>query len=80
MEIVLTFAILLAIAIVLYLFVSRQGKHLPWQVRSLIVSALVCLTAGLWCAVYGPDVWVLIQAGALIVLGTITSILSSSKN
>ncbi|MBB4403013.1 MULTISPECIES: hypothetical protein [Rhizobium/Agrobacterium group] len=79
MELVLTFAGLLAIAIALYLLLSQRGKHLRWQVKCLIFSVLVCLTAALWCAVYGPGLWVLIQAGTLIVLATITGFLSSPK-
>ncbi|CVI63073.1 hypothetical protein CFBP4996_27235 (plasmid) [Agrobacterium leguminum] len=79
MELVFTFAGLLAIAITLYLFLSQRGKHLRWQVKCLIFSVLVCLIAALWCMIYGPDLWVLIQAGALIVLATITGILSSPK-
>ncbi|TKV70741.1 hypothetical protein [Rhizobium sp. AU243] len=79
MELVFTFASLLAIAITLYLFLSQRGKHLRWQVKCLISSVLVCLLAALWCMIYGPDLWVLVQAGALIVIATITGILSSPK-
>lgn len=80
MELVFTFAGLLAIAIMLYVFLSQRGKHLRWQVKCLIFSVLVCLLAALWCMIYGPDLWVLVQAGALIVIATITGILSSPKN
>ncbi|NTC45123.1 hypothetical protein G6M82_11005 [Agrobacterium tumefaciens] len=79
MELVFTFGGLLAIAIALYLLLSQQGKHLPWQMKSLVFSVLVCLIAALWCAIYGPDLWVLIQAGTLMVVATIAGILSSPK-
>ncbi len=79
MELVFTFAGLLAIAVLLYLFLSQRGQRLSWQMKCLIFSLLVSIITGLWCVVYGPDLWVLVQAGALIVVGTVISILSSPK-
>lgn len=79
MELLFTLGGMIAIAIVLYLFVSQRGKRLSWHVKCLILSVLVALLAALWCIVYGPDLWVLIQAGILIVVGTVASILSARK-
>ena len=79
MELLFTLGGLIAIAIVLYLFTSQRGRRLSWRVKCLILSVLIALLAALWCVVYGPDRWVLIQTGILIVVGTIASILSSRK-
>lgn len=79
MELLFTLGGLIAIAIVLYLFMSQRGKRLSWGVKCLILSVLVALLAALWCIVYGPDLWILIQAGILIVVGTVASVLSARK-
>lgn len=79
MKLVFIFIGLLAIAIMLYLLLSQRGQHLPWRVKYLISSVLAFLVAALSCAIYGPDLWVLIQAGAMIVVLTIAGILSSPK-
>ncbi|EYR77652.1 hypothetical protein [Shinella sp. DD12] len=79
MELLFTLGGLIALAIVLYLFMSQRGKRLSWRVKCLILSVLVALLAALWCVIYGPDLWVLIQAGTLIVAGTIASFLSARK-
>lgn len=79
MELLFTLGGLIAIAIVLYLFMSQRGKRLSWRVKCLILSVLVASLAALWCIVYGPYLWVLIQAGILIAVGTVASILSARK-
>lgn len=79
MELLFTLGGLIAIVIVLYLFTSQRGKRLSWRVKSLILNVLVASLAALWCVIYGPDLWVLIQAGILIVAGTIASFLSARK-
>lgn len=79
MELLFTFAGLLAIAIVLYMLFSERGKRLSFKVKCLIFSALVfCMTA-LWCIIYGPDRWILIQGGVIIVVATLAGLLSSRK-
>ncbi|HAU78240.1 MAG TPA: hypothetical protein DCW88_22830 [Agrobacterium sp.] len=79
MELLFTLGGLIAIAILLYLFMSQRAKRLSWRVKCLIFSLLVALLAALWCIVYVPELWVLIQAGILIVVGTAASILSARK-
>lgn len=41
--------------------------------------AIANVLYALWSVVYGPDRWVLIQAGILIVVGTVAGILSARK-
>ncbi|MDK4742549.1 hypothetical protein PH547_27025 [Rhizobium sp. CNPSo 3464] len=79
MELLFTLAGLIAIVVALYVLRSQRGKRLSFKTKCLIFSALVfCMTA-LWCVVYGPDLWILIQAGAIIVVATLAGLLSSRK-
>ena len=68
MEVALLVAGLLAIVIVLYMFLSVPGKRASTKVKCLIFSVLVALMTALWCAVYGPDFWVMVQAAVIIVV------------
>ncbi len=79
MEVALLVAGLLAIAIVLYMFLSAPGKRLSTRVKCLVFSVLVALMTALWCAAYGPDFWVMVQAGVVIVIAAVIGLISSSK-
>ncbi|QND44444.1 hypothetical protein HB780_01185 (plasmid) [Rhizobium lusitanum] len=80
MELLFTFAGLVAIAVALYILLSQRGKGLSFKVQCLVFSALVfCLTA-LWCVVYGPELWILIQAGVIIAVSTLAGLLASRKS
>ncbi len=79
MELLFTFAGLGAIALAFYILFSQQGKGLSFKVKCLIFSALVfCITA-LWCIVYGPELWILLQAGVIIVVATLAGLSSARK-
>ncbi|WP_172691174.1 hypothetical protein [Rhizobium rhizogenes] len=79
MELLFTLAVLVAIALALYILLSPRGKRLSFKTKCLIFSALVfCMTA-LWSVVYGPDLSILIQAGLIIVVATLAGLLSSRK-
>ena len=80
MEVALLVAGLLAIVIVLYMFLSVPGKRASTKVKCLIFSVLVALMTALWCAVYGPDFWVMVQAAVIIVVAADVGLLSSSNN
>ncbi|MGQ3141283.1 hypothetical protein [Rhizobium oryzihabitans] len=47
MDLLFTLGGLIAIANVLYLFMSQRGKRLSWRVKCLILSVLVALLAAL---------------------------------
>jgi hypothetical protein len=80
MELLFTFAGLLVIAVALYILLSQRGKRLSFKVKCLIFSALVfCMTA-LWCIVYGPELWILTQAGVIIAVATLAGLLASRKS
>lgn len=77
MELLFTFAGLAAIVLALYILFSQRGKRLSFKIKCLMFSALVfCMTA-LWCVVYGPDLWIIIQSGIIIVIATLAGLLSS---
>jgi hypothetical protein len=79
MELVLFFAGLLAIAVALYMFLTKPGNLLSTKLKGLVCSVLIALFTALWCIVYGPDLWILVQAGAIIVALTAAGLLSSPK-
>lgn len=79
MELVFTFAVFLALALGIYLIFSPRAKSFSTKSKCLIFSAIIFCLAALWCLVYGPDKWVLIQAGAIIVVATLAGLLSSPK-
>jgi hypothetical protein len=79
MELAFTLAGLLAIVLAPYMMLSSWGKSLFFKIKWLIFSAVVFCLAALWCVVYGPDKWLLIQAGVLIVVMTPVGLLSSGK-
>ena len=79
MELLLTLAGFVAIAIAVYVLFSQSGKRHSFKIKCFIFSGLVfCMTA-LWSIVYGPDIWILIQAGIIIVVATIGGLFSSGK-
>jgi hypothetical protein len=80
MELLFTFTGLVAIAVAFYILLSRRGKGLSFKVKCLISSAVVfCMTAA-WCIVYGPELWILIQAGVIIAVATLAGLLASRKS
>lgn len=78
-ELTFTLAGLLAIVLALYMMLSPWGKSLSFNIKCLIFSAIVFCLAAFWCVVYGPDKWLLIQAGTIIVVATTAGLLSSGK-
>lgn len=79
MEIIFTTAVFFALILSLYMLFSQRGKSLPMKLKCLVFSAVVFFLAALWCVVYGPDKWVLMQAGVIIVLASLAVHLSSRK-
>lgn len=79
MELLLTLVIVLAIALVFYIFSSQGAKRLSLRVKCLIISSMIVCVAALWCVVYGPNLWILIQAGIIIVVAALVGLLSSRK-
>lgn len=79
MEILMFIVGLLSIAAVFYVFFSEGGRRLSVKVQMLVTSVIIALMTALWCVVYGPDRWVLIQAGIVLVIATGACLLSSRK-
>lgn len=79
MGLVFSLAAFIAIAAALYMMWSSRGKSLTTNLKCLIFSTLVFCAAALWCVVYGPDKWVLIQAGVIIIIATLAGLLSLPK-
>ncbi|CAN7716325.1 hypothetical protein LJR251_005904 [Rhizobium rhizogenes] len=79
MELTFTLAGLLAIVLTLYMMLSPRGKSLSFKIKCLIFSVIVFCLAALWCVVYGPEKWFMIQAGVVIVVATLIGLLSSRK-
>ncbi|WFU07352.1 hypothetical protein QA648_36330 (plasmid) [Rhizobium sp. CB3171] len=79
MELLFLLFALGGIAFALYMPLSQRGKRLSVKVTCLIISVLIFCATALWCVVYGPELWILIQAGVLIVVVAIGGLLSSGK-
>ncbi|NTF91445.1 hypothetical protein G6L46_30215 [Agrobacterium rhizogenes] len=79
-EVLFLLVALAAIFLVLRTFKSDWHRKYSSRMTMLLFSVITLCAATLWMIVYGPDIWVLVQAAVIIALCAAAGFLSDDKS
>ena len=79
-EVLLLLVGIAAIVLVFRRMKADRQRKLSSRMTMLLFSVMTVCYVALWTIVYGPEMWVIIQAAVLVALFTLVGFLSDDKS